>query len=124
MGKTDETVAARWPSRLLMSLCVVAAAVALVLAWYDLVLVGRVLNDKARNIGGDVVVMGYIVSWFCSVAAALLISPFGSGGLRYLRWPIAGLCMGAAAGWLVLHGGGFIFSHESMFRNPCCSLFD
>ena len=123
MSRTDEATAAGRPSRLLLFLCAAAAAVALVLAWYDAVLVGRVLAGKARNIGGDVVVMGYIVAWFCSIAATWLVSSSG-GSLRWLRWLIAGLCLCAAAGWLVLHGGGFIYSHESMFRNPCCSLFE
>lgn len=121
MSKTDEAMVTR-PSRLQLFVCAVAAAAALALLWYDAVLVGRVLNEKARNIGGDVVVIAYTVAWFCTVAAALLLSPFGDARLRRWRWLIASLCLGAAAGWLVLHGGGFIFSHESMFRNPCCSL--
>lgn len=81
------------------------------------------MNDKTRNIGGDVVVMGYSVASFCCVALVLLVSPLGGRPLRPLRWLIAGLCLCAAAGWFVLHGGGFIYSHESMFGEPCCSLF-
>ena len=122
MNKTEETVAAARTSRLLVFFCVWVAAAALALIWYDAVLLGRVMNDKARHIGGDVVVMGYIVASFCSVALVLLISPLGGAQLRWLRWLIAGLCLCAAAGWFVLHGGGYIFSHESMFGDPCCYL--
>lgn len=104
-------------SRLLLFLLGVAAAAAMMLLLYDGILLGRVVGDRARHIGGDVVAFAYAFALFCSAAASVLLSPLARGNPRGPRWLVAGLCLCAAAVWFVLHGGGFIYSHESMFRD-------
>jgi hypothetical protein len=123
MHKTGEIPVFTSTSRLRSCLCLVAAAAAIALLSYDAVLLGRVINDKTRHISGDIVVLAYIVAAFCFISAALLVAPIRGAGFRRPRWLIAGLCLCAATGWFALHGGGFIYSHESMVREPCCSLF-
>lgn len=103
-------------SRWLLFLLGAAAAAAMMLLLYDGILLGRVVGDRARNIGSDVVAFAYAFALFCSVAASVLLSPLARGNPRAPRWLVAGVCLCAAAGWFALHGGGFIYSHESMFR--------
>lgn len=103
-------------SRWLLFLLGIAAAAAMMLLLYDGILLGRVVGGRARHIGDDVVAFAYAFALFCSAAASALLSPLARGTPRGPRWLVAGVCLCAAAGWFVLHLGGFIFSHESMFR--------
>lgn len=103
-------------SRWLLYLLGAAAAAAMMLLLYDGILLGRVVGNKARHIGGDVVAFAYAFAFFFSTAASVLLSPLALAAPRGPRWLVAGVCLCAAAGWFVLHLGGFIFSHESMFR--------
>jgi hypothetical protein len=105
--------------RLLICLLAAAAVAALVLLAYDGVLIGRVLSSRIRHVAGVVITCAYVLALFCTAAAGLLLSRFGSGsGLRQPRWLVAGLCLCAAALWFAVHGGGFIYSHESMVEKP------
>lgn len=104
-------------SQWLLFLLGIAAAAAAMLLLYDGILLRRVAGGTSGNIAGLVVQFAYVFALFCSLAASALLSPLARGTPRGPRWMVAGLCLCAAAVWFVLHGGGFIYSYESVYGN-------
>jgi hypothetical protein len=93
----------------------VALASSAALLGYNLVLALRVLTSGPGHIGGDLIAGCYVLAAVGLGAASSLYRPSSGVGSAVRRWLLA-FTVTVGVLWLVLHLGGFVFSHESMFR--------
>jgi hypothetical protein len=93
------------------------AITALPLLAYCGVLVVRIGSGDTGRLGDDVIFMGYTLaaaSLILGIVAEIIVRRHGRSTFALLAHAAAGLAIGC---WLILHLGGWIFSHGSLFAD-------
>jgi len=100
-----------------IALMAATAVAAVTLLIYELVLVARLAAGGPGHIGSDVIRYAYVLAFLSACGATLILGASAYRRVNKLRFLVAVLASIATLLWLVLHLGGAVFSHESMFAS-------
>ena len=94
----------------------VALGSSLTLLGYIVVLALRILSRGPGHIGSDVIAGCYVLGVLGVVAAGSLYGATLQPRIARIRSALLAFSIIVAALWASFHVGGFVYSHESMFR--------